>query len=106
MTVPDATLVSMTTTHEELARRHRAWTEDWERQRAELRLVEARIDERRTILEGRPADLTLRELERHRSTILEDKLPALIREADELDELGERLAARQRHPAGKRRGRR
>lgn len=95
----------MTTTQEEHARRHRAWVEDWERQRAELRLVEARIDERRTILEGRPADLTLRELERHRSTILEDKLPALIREADELDELGERLAARQRHPAGKRRGR-
>lgn len=95
----------MTTTHEELTRRHRAWTEAWERQRAELRLVEARIDERRTILEGRPADLTLRELERYRSTILEDKIAALIREADELDELADRVAAQQRHPAGKRRGR-
>lgn len=105
MTVPDAILPTMTTTHEELARRHRAWSEDWDRQRAELRLVEARIDERRTVLEGRPADLTLRELERHRSTILEDKLPPLIREADELDELTERLASQQRHPAGKRRGR-
>lgn len=91
----------MTTTHEELARRHRAWTEGWERQRAELRLVEARIDQRRAILEGRPADLTLRELERHRSTILEDKLPPLIREADELDELTEKLHSRERHPAGK-----
>lgn len=91
----------MTTTHEELARRHRAWTADWELQRAELRLVESRIDERRAILEGRPADLTLRELERHRSTILADKIPALIREADELDELADRLAAMQRHPAGK-----
>lgn len=55
---PGRYTLRMTTTHEELARRQRAWTEEWERQREE----------------------------------------------DDLDELAERLAAQQRHPAGKRRG--
>lgn len=108
MTDPDASMATMTYTHEELAEHRRSWAARWESARRRLTALEEQIDGRRADLAGTtggeiPGDRLLRDLERARQDILGLEYPPLIREADELDAATQRLLSMTRHPAGRKR---